>query len=143
MTSTPTAPSAIDTQPEGVWLVQFDPDHESILGPHQALVTFHDDGTIDADFSAKSSDGSDVPVLSSGRGELVLQEAVCRISLIALMNNASQRFAGTATFEVEVELDEDTRTFDGTFDVAIASAGGQSTGAGSGTLHGESVSLDP
>ena len=65
------------------------------------------------------------------------------MSLIALMNDADQRFAGTATFDAEAQLDADGRAFDGTFDFAVVAAGGQSLGDGSGTLRGESVPLDP
>ena len=65
------------------------------------------------------------------------------MSLIALMNDADQRFAGTATFEAEAQLDADGRAFDGTFDFAVVDAGGESMGDGSGTLRGGSVPLDP
>jgi plastocyanin len=143
--STPTAASAVGagTGPEGVWLIRLVPDDEAILGAHQALVTFHDDGTIEADFSAESGDGATTAILASGRGEWLVNEAACRISLIALMNDANQRFAGTATFDAEAELDTDGRAFDGTFDFAVVSAGGEPIGDGSGTLLGGSVSLDP
>jgi hypothetical protein len=59
------------------------------------------------------------------------------------MNDADQRFAGTATFDAEAELDTDGRAFDGTFDFAVVSAGGEPIGNGSGTIRGGSVSLDP
>ena len=72
-----------------------------------------------------------------------MNETVCRISLIALVNDENQRFAGTATFDAEAELDADGRAFDGTFEFAVVAAGGESIGDGSGTLLGGSVSLDP
>ncbi len=59
------------------------------------------------------------------------------------MNDANQRFAGTATFDAEAELDADGRAFDGAFDFAVVSAGGEPIGDGSGRLLGGSVSLDP
>jgi hypothetical protein len=65
------------------------------------------------------------------------------VSLIALLIDADQRFAGTATFEAEAQLDATGRAIDGTFEFAVVSAGGQSLGNGSGTLNGESVPLDP
>ena len=141
--ATPAAPAAVGTGPEGVWLIRLVPDDAAILGAHQALVTFHDDGTIEADFSAESGDEATTAVLTSGRGEWLVTEAVCRISLIALMNDANQRLAGTATFDAEAELDADGRAFDGTFDFAVVSASGEPIGDGSGTLLGGSVSLDP
>ena len=66
-----------------------------------------------------------------------MNEAVCRISLIALMNDGNQRFAGTATFDAEAELDADGRAFDGTFEFAVVSAGGEPIGDGSGTLSAD------
>jgi plastocyanin len=141
--SRPSAPSAAGNAPGGVWVIRLVPDDEAILGTHQALVTFHDDGTIEADFSAESNDGATTAVLVSGRGEWLVNEAVCRISLIALMNDDNQRFAGTATLDAEAQLDTDGRAFDGTFDFAVVSASGEPIGEGSGTLLGGSVSLDP
>jgi hypothetical protein len=141
--STPVAQSAASTGLEGVWFIRFVPDDEAILGAHRALITFHDDGTMEADFSAESGDGAPTAVLTSGHGEWLVNEAVCHISLIALMNDANQRFAGTATFDAQAELDTDGRTFDGTFDFAVVAAGGEPIGNGSGTIRGGSVSLDP
>ena len=124
-------------------MIRLVPDDEAILGAHQALVTFHDDGTIEADFSAESGDGAATAVLTSGRGEWLVNEAVCRISLIALMNDENQRFAGTATFDAEASS---TRTVAPSTEHSISrwsSAGGEPIGDGSGTLRGGSVSLDP
>src|SRR5215211_926165 len=84
--STPAAQSAASTELEGVWFIQLVPDDEAILGAHRALITFHDDGTMEADFSAESGDGAPTAVLTSGRGEWLVNEAVCHVSLIALMN---------------------------------------------------------
>src|SRR3954468_9463650 len=72
--STPTAPPALGTGPEGVWLIRLVPDDETVLGAHQALATFHDDGTVEADFSAESGDAATTTVLTSGLGEWLLNE---------------------------------------------------------------------
>jgi plastocyanin len=140
-------PAADGTTVEGVWLIQLTPDNEEILRRHQALATFHADGTVEADFSAVSGAGAATSVLTAGRGEWLLQEqgqgTVCRVSLIALMNDADRRFAGTAKVEAEARLDATGRAIDGAFEYAVVSAGGQSLGDGSGTLSGESVPLDP
>jgi len=141
--STPPAPSVVGTGPEGVWLIRLTPDDGAILGAHQALATFHDDGTVEADFSAVASDRAGTDVLTSGRGEWLREESICRISLIALMNDENQRFAGTATFDAEARIDTDGRAFDGTFDFALVAAGGEAIGDGSGRLLGGSVLLDP
>jgi plastocyanin len=141
--STPTAPSAVGSGPEGVWLIRLVPDDEALLGAHQVLATFHDDGTVEADFSAESGDGATTGVLTSGRGEWLVNEAVCRISLIALVNDANQHFAGTATFDAEAQLDAGSHAFHGTFDFALVAATGEPIANGSGTLLGEAVPLDP
>jgi plastocyanin len=142
--STPTASSAADGATlEGVWLIQLTPDDNANLGRHRALATFHGDGTVEADFSAESGDGATTAVLASGRGEWLLQETLCRVSLIALMNDADQRFAGTATLEAESQFDTTGRAMDGAFNFAVVDAGGQSLGDGTGTIRGESVPLDP
>jgi plastocyanin len=141
--ATPSAPLAAGAGPEGVWLIRIAPDDEAILVAHQALATFRDDGTIEADFSAESAGGAATAVLTSGRGEWAVNESVCRITLIALMNDTDQRFAGTATFDAEAALDADGSAFDGTFEFAVVSAGGESTGSGTGILRGGSVDLEP
>ncbi len=73
----------------------------------------------------------------------MVNEEVCRIALIALVNDANQRFAGTATFDAEAQLDAGSRALHGTFDFALVAATGEPIGNGSGTLLGEAVSLDP
>ena len=140
--ATPAAAAPVGGGPEGVWLFRLVPDDQAILGAHQALATFHEDGTIEADFSAESG-GATMALLTSGRGEWLVDESICRVSLIVLVNDANQRFAGTATFDAEAALDTDGRAFDGTFEFAMVSAGGESTGGGSGTLRGGSVVLEP
>jgi plastocyanin len=141
--STPTASSAADGATlEGVWLIQLTPDDNANLGRHRALATFHDDGTVEADISAESGDDATTAVLASGRGEWLLQGALCRVSLIALMNDADQRFAGTAIFEAESQLDTTGRAMDGAFNFALVDADGQSLGDGNGTFRCESVPLD-
>ena len=141
--STPTAPSAVGTGPEGVWLIHLDSDSDATLGAHRALATFHDDGTIEADFSAEPGDGDANAMLTSGRGEWLLEDAICQISLIALMNDANQRFAGTATINAEAQLDADAGVLDGTFDFVAVAASGEPLGDGSGTLRGGKASLGP
>jgi len=141
--ATPVEPLTAGSSPDGVWLIRLVPEDEAILGAHRALVTFGDDGTIEVDFSAESGEGDATAILTSGRGEWLVNETVCRLSLIALMNDADQRFAGTATFDAEAQLDAGGRAFDGTFDFSVVSAGGEPIGDGSGTIQGGSVSLEP
>jgi plastocyanin len=128
---------------EGVWLISLLPDDESVLGAQQALVAFEPGGTIEADFTP--GPGTDTPptTLRAGRGEWVVRDQVCNVALVALMNDANQRFAGTVTIEAQGRLDLESRTIDGTFEFAVVSADGQTLGQGSGTVRGGSVPLDP
>jgi plastocyanin len=135
--------AAAGAGPEGVWLIHLTPESDAILGAYRALVTFRDDGTLDADFSAEPGADEATTLLTSGRGEWLLESAECRISLIALMNDANQRFAGTATIDAQAQLDADGGILDGKFDFAAVAAGGEPLGDGSGTLRGGLVSLDP
>jgi plastocyanin len=137
------APAAAGAGPEGVWLIHLTPESDAVLGAYRALVTFHDDGTLDADFSAEPRAEQATAVITAGRGEWLLESAECRISLIALMNDANQEFAGTATIEAQARLDADGRIVDGTFDFAAVAAGGEALGDGSGSLRGGLVLLDP
>ena len=137
------APVVARAGPEGVWLIHLTPQSDAILGAYRALVTFHDDGTLDADFSAEPGADGATAVLTSGQGEWLLESAECRISLIALMSDADQRFAGTATIDAQARLDADGRILDGAFGFAAVAAGGEPLGDGSGTLRGGLVSLDP
>jgi len=118
-----TAPAgAEDDGLEGVWLIQLIPDSEAILGGHRALLTLQDNGTVEAEFSPESRNSAATLVLTSGRGEWLLQEDVCRISLIALMTDANQRFAGTATLDAEAQLDPGGTILDGTYIFTVVAA---------------------
>ncbi len=141
--SSPSAVATVGTGPEGVWLLHLIPEDVGILGTHRTLVTFHDDGTLEADFSAELGASDAAAVLTSGRGEWLLEGSDCRITLIAFMIDANQRFAGTATFEALARLDTGGGALDGTFDFAAVAAGGEPLGDGSGTLRGGMVPLDP
>jgi hypothetical protein len=118
------------------------PDDESVLGAQQALVAFEEGGTVEADFVP--GPGTDVPssTLGSARGEWVVRDQVCAVALVALMNDANERFAGTVTIEAQGQLDPESRTIDGTFEFTIVSPDGQSLGEGSGTVRGGSVQLE-
>ncbi len=129
--------------PEGVWLFSLLPDDESVLGAQQALVAFEHSGMVEADFTP--GPGTDTPsaTLSAGRGEWVVRDDVCTVALVALMNDANQRFAGTVTIEAQGQLDPERRTIDGTFEFSVVSPDGQTLGQGSGTVRGGSIPLEP
>jgi plastocyanin len=128
---------------EGVWLIELTADDDAILGGQRALATFHGDGTVDADFSGAPGAGTPASFLTSGRGEWVVQDAECGVALVALVNDANRRFAGTATLDAQGQLDETGRVLDGTFDFIMLSADGQTLGEGSGTIRGDLVPLEP
>lgn len=137
------APEATTEGPQGVWLMQLTPDDDAILTAQHALMTFHGDGTVEADFSAAPGGDAPATVLTSGRGEWVVQNAVCGIALVALLNDADGRFAGTVTFDAQGQLDSSGLGLDGTFDFAVVSAAGEPVGEGSGTIQGGSIPLEP
>ena len=139
---TSVASQAIDGL-HGVWLMQLSPDDDAILTAQHALMTFHGDDTVDADFSAAPGGAAAATVLTAGRGEWVAQDAVCGIALVALLNDANGRFAGAVTFDVQGQLDSSGRGLDGTFDFAVASAAGQPVGEGSGSIQGGLIPLEP
>ncbi|MBW3632573.1 MAG: cupredoxin domain-containing protein [Chloroflexi bacterium] len=129
--------------PEGVWLFSLLPDDESVLGAQQALVAFEQTGSVEADFTP--GPGSDAPAttLSAGRGEWVVRDQVCHVALVALMNDANNRFAGTVTIEAQGQLDLESRSIDGTFQFTVLSPVGKTLSQGLGTARGGSVPLDP
>lgn len=129
--------------PQGVWLISLTPDDESLLTAQQALVTFEQGGMVEADFAAAPGTGVSPTTLSSGRGEWVVQDQVCGLALVALMNDANQLFTGTVTIEAQGRLDTESRTLDGTFDFTVVSNEGQTVGDGSGTIRGSAVPLEP
>ena len=128
--------------PRGVWLISLTPDDESLLSAQQALVTFDDGGMAEADFAA--APGTDTPAnaLTVGRGEWAMQDDNYRIGLVAFVNDANERFAGTVTIRAEGQLDSTGRTIDGRFAFTLAGPNGESIGEGSGTIRGSAVPLE-
>jgi plastocyanin len=129
--------------PEGVWVISLVPDDESVLGAQQALVAFERGGAVEADFTPGPGTDTPTTTLSAGRGEWVVEDQVSTVALVALMNDASQRFAGTVTIDAQGRLDPESRTIEGTFEFSVAAPDGQPLGQGSGTLRGGSVTLNP
>ena len=129
--------------PEGVWLITLLPDDESVLGAQQALFSFDQGGAVEADFTPGPGTDTPATTLSAGRGEWAVQDRICNVALVALMNDANQRFAGTVRIEAQGGLDPEGRTIDGTFEFDIVSPDGQTLGQGSGTMRGGLVPLDP
>jgi plastocyanin len=121
----PTAQAAPATQangaagetpgPEGVWLLELIPENDSILGGQQALLVFHADGMLEADFAAAPGTGIPANFITAGRGEWVVEAGAWRLALAALMNNADQRFAATVMFDGEGQLTADGASLEGTF----------------------------
>ncbi|MDQ3224998.1 MAG: plastocyanin/azurin family copper-binding protein [Chloroflexota bacterium] len=138
--ATPSATGAVD--PRGVWLVTLAPEDETVLAAQQALLTFHADGTVEADFSAAPGNGPPASVLSSAQGEWVVRENMVGLTLLTLVNDANQRFSGTMTIDGHGQITADGQSLEGNFEFAVVSSGGQPTGNGAGTFRGEAMPFD-
>ena len=112
--------------PRGIWLISLTPDDESLLGAQQALVTFDEGGMAEADFAAAPGTGTPANTLTIGRGEWAVQNDIIRLALVAFVNDANERFAGTVTIHAQGQLDSTGRTIDGTFDFTLADTNGES-----------------
>jgi plastocyanin len=129
--------------PSGVWLLTVSVDNSDLLGSHEALMTFHPDGTAHADFIATGEGGAETASLTSGHGEWALPNDGLEIALVAFVGDEDRRFAGTATIAVQGQLDAAGTAFDGTFEFALFAEDGQPRGEGSGAASGQAVSLEP
>ncbi len=141
--ATPAAAAATDIgNPQGVWLVALTPDDDTLLEAQQALLTFHADGTVEADFAAAPGNGVPLSVLTAAQGEWRMRDARVDMALLTIVNDANERFAGTMSIVAQGEITADGLLLDGTFEFAVVSPGGQVTGDGAGTYRGEAISLE-
>jgi plastocyanin len=142
--ATPADGAARETPgPESVWLLELIPDNDVIFGGQQALLAFHADGMLEADFAAAPGTGIPANRITAGRGEWVVEDGVWRLALAALMNNADQRFAARVMFDGEGQFTADGASLEGTFAFEVVGTDGQAIDRGSGTLSGQPLPLDP
>ncbi len=144
ITSTPVADSGQEaTGPDGVWLLELIPDNDVILGGQQVLIAFHGDGMLEADFAAAPGSGIPANLITSGRGEWVVQDGNWGLALAALMSDPDQRFAATVIIDGQGQFSADGPSLEGTFEFEIVGADGQAIGQGSGTFSGQPLPLEP
>lgn len=136
----PSAPS-LDGSLEGVWLVEFAPDDPAQLAPHEALLTFHPDGLLQADFAVMTDGALPDTMLSAGHGQWQAEGEGVAISLQVLLVDDAGRFAGTATIDGQGQPSADGQVLDGTFSLAQASQDGDMIGEANGTMRGAPATL--
>lgn len=127
--------------PGGTWLVDFAPADTTILSGQMALLAFHEDGTIEADFAALAAPDEQLISLGLGHGEWERLDEGFGFALAVLSEDASGRFVGLMTIRAEASLDASSTGIDGMFTFEMTSLEGDSLGDGSGTLSGRKVEL--
>jgi plastocyanin len=125
--------------PAGIWLLDFTPAASTIFGAQTALLTFHEDGTIAADFAASTASSEQSTALGDGHGEWEQQDEGVMIILAALVEDADDQYLGLLTLQAEASLDESATAIDGEFTFEMASSAGDSIGDGTGTLSGRKI----
>ena len=71
--------------PEGVWLVEFVPDDTSLLAAHEALLSFHADGLVQADFAVQRADAAlpyTLAMIGFGIGAVLIGRLVDRFGIV-------------------------------------------------------------
>jgi plastocyanin len=127
--------------PVGTWLLDFAPADTIFLSGQMALLAFHEDGTIEADFAASTAPDEQVTPLGVGHGEWERRDEGFGFALAVLSEDAGNRFAGLINIRAEASLDASATGIDGTFAFEMTSPEGDTLGEGSGTLSGRKVEL--
>jgi plastocyanin len=127
--------------PAGTWLLEFTPAASTIFGAQAALLTFHENGTVAADFAASIASSAQSVVLGVGHGEWEQREDEVGFAIAALVEDADGQFVGLLTLNAEASFDTTARAVDGTFAFELTAADGDSLGSGSGTLSGTRIEL--
>jgi plastocyanin len=140
--ATPEAPAAEETRnPAGVWRLELTADDDAIVGAQQALVAFHTDGTLEADFVAVG-DGPPASVLSSGYGEWVVRDGEWDFDFAALADDPDQSSAATVVFHMNGRLVANGAALEGTFEFTVLDPDRQTIGQGAGAFNGLPIFLD-
>jgi hypothetical protein len=129
--------SSVGVSAEGVWLVECIPDDAALLAPHQALLTFHPDGMVQANFAVASEGALPDVMLSAGHGAWRAAGNTISIALLALLVRAEGQFAGTTALDCQGQIGADGQALDGTIAFALTSPSGEAMGEGRGTMRGK------
>jgi plastocyanin len=142
--ATPVSGATDETvSPAGFWLLELIPVHGGLLDVQRALVAFHPDGLLEADFAAAPGEGIPGSLLTTGRGEWVVQDGQWGITLAALVTDPQQRFVATLELSGEGQPGAGSAEFEGSFTFEIVSADGGMIEQGSGALRGRQLSSTP
>jgi len=139
------APSAAasDAGLVGAWLVVMTLDDASVPPP-RALMTLHVDGTIDVDL-AGAIDAVGAPGLTLGDGHGVWRDdgdGRYALTVVALLVDESQRFAGTATLRETGTLDSGGDTYSGSFSTDLTDPEGAAIASTSGATQGTRIAIE-
>jgi plastocyanin len=138
-----TAATGETVSPGGIWLVELIPVDDTILDAQRALVAFHPEGLLEADFAAAPGDGLPAILLTAGRGEWSVRDDQWSLALTALVTDAQQRFVATLALDGEGQPGADGAVLEGTFTFDVVSADGGVIEHGAGSLRGRRLSPTP
>ncbi len=133
-------PSALPTA--GMWLLNLQPDDETLIGPQRALVALDADGTAGADF-APVSPGADQVLPQGGLGTWFERDGGIELAFAMLTVDDSGRFAGHMTIDGTVSPDVAGDRLSGSFTFRHTSPAGDRVAEGSGSIAGERIPLVP
>lgn len=140
------APSAAASESGlvGAWLVVLTLDDTAGIPPQRTLMTLHADGTLDVDF-AGATEAVGSPGLTLGDGQGVWRDdgdGRYALTVVALLVDESQRFAGTATLRETGELDSGRDTYNGSFTTDLIGPEGTSIASTSGATQGTRIAIE-
>jgi plastocyanin len=141
--ASPAAAEPVTRDMPEVWLVELTPADTTEFTPHQALMTFHPDGSISADFVPGAGTTANGIVLTTGHGVWLSGDTDLSLGLIALLIDAEGRFCGSLFIDVEAPRSSDASQFEGTFMYILSSADGSQVGEGTGAISGSLTPVEP
>jgi plastocyanin len=132
-TDAPASPGS----PVGVWLLALTPDPGSEMPAQRALMTVHADGTLETVYAATEESTASTPVIGPGQGTWEADAAGgYTFTLVALLVDGAQRFAGTLTLREAGRLTGAGDDYRGTFTFEMTGGAGTASATGGGTTRG-------
>lgn len=136
-----TAPAG--SGPVGTWLMTLTPEEGFALPPQQALVHLHADGTLDAAYAA-TGEAPTSPgwTVRDGQGTWGETNGDYSLSVVALLVDEHERYAGVLTMQETGEIDAAGETVRGQVTFSVISPDGGDAATGSGTTQGTRIRVD-
>lgn len=127
----------------GVWQVSVTPEAGSALPAQQALLTFHADGTLEAAYAtAEQAAVSPAWTVRSGHGTWEETATGYTLSVVALLVDEQERYAGLLRMQETGELDAAGETARGSVTFEVSGPAGDVVATGGGTTQGTPLQLD-